>query len=43
MISKSDLIRVKLICENYTEEYGAEWDVDSYSIKNPSDIEIIYK
>ena len=42
-ISKDELVRLNLICINQDETYGTEWDVDSYSVRNPEDISIVKK
>lgn len=40
-LSKDKLVRVTLVCVNRTEEFGAEWEVKSYSVRNANDIDII--
>jgi hypothetical protein len=40
-MSTNTLNRLQLQCTTYTDEYGPEWDIYSYSIQNKSDIELI--
>lgn len=40
-VSKDELVRLKLVCESVSKDYGAVWDLESYSIRNSSDIEIV--
>ena len=37
-LSKDELIRVSLVCISNTDEYGSEWDVKDYSIRNAEDL-----
>lgn len=39
-ISKDKLNRLKLVCISNDDEYGTEWDVESYSVRHADDIEI---
>lgn len=39
-ISKDELVRLQLICVNDTPEYGTEWDVNTYSVRNAEDLVI---
>ena len=40
-LSTNELNRIQLRCTGYTEEYGPEWDIHSYSVPAKSDIEVI--
>ena len=39
-VSKDELVRLQLICVNDTPEYGTEWDVNTYSVRNAEDLVI---
>ena len=40
-LSTNELNRIQLRCTGYTEEYGPEWDIHSYSVPAKSDIEVV--
>lgn len=40
-LSTNELNRLQLWCCGYTEEYGPEWDIYSYSVPSKTDIEVI--
>lgn len=39
-ISKDELVRLQLVCVNDTPEFGSEWDVNTYSVRNAEDLVI---
>ena len=39
-VSKDELVRLQLICVNDSPEYGTEWDVNTYSVRNAEDLVI---
>ena len=39
-ISKDELVRLQLVCVANSNEFGTEWDVNTYSVRNPEDLVI---
>lgn len=39
-VSKDELVRLTLKCISNTDEFGSEWDVDTYSVRNSEDLVI---
>lgn len=39
-VSKDELIRLQLVCVANSNEFGSEWDVNTYSVRNTEDLVI---
>lgn len=39
-VSKDELVRLTLICTANSDEFGSEWDVETYSVRNSEDLVI---
>lgn len=39
-VSKDELVRLYLTCISNSDEFGSEWDVESYSVRNSEDLVI---